>query len=338
MKVIFEPLPQVLPPGQKEMLSVVSLPTGKLQVRINFSSLSILQECSRKAEYSLIRKLRGPESAATIFGSAIHKALEVYYSGSRTERVPPSGYEDVMDMIGAGHWEPSFEENLLFRSARAFVNKCEAIQGLPPENKRSVRTGVWILKHYFQKYVADPFVIYSDAEGPIVERSFSMPIYEDDNLVIQGFGTIDFVLRNEETGDILPGDHKTTSQLGTPFYQRLNPNFQYTFYSWAAREVLGLQTENFLVNAIQVKEVPKTARGSAPQFARQVTTRRESDIEELKYALIAAVGVHMAERKNNFFPMSAPGPCSNYGGCQYLDICASPKELRETVIKARFHG
>lgn len=321
----------------KEMLSVRTEDEHTF-VRINFSSLSMMQECWRKTEYSLIRGLRSNlESPATLFGSAIHKGLEVFYKGKRTERILPKHYKETMEMIGAGVWEPDWEENLVLRAARSFVTKADPLRALPAENKRSVAAGTWILRHYFEQHITDPWVVVEDANGPIVERRFTMPIHQEPGLTIEGFGTIDIVLRNEQTGLILPCDHKTTSQLGPQFYQRLHPNFQYTFYTWATREVLGFDTNSFLVNALQVKEIPKTARGTPPQFARQVTTRTEEDFAELKRAILHSVSTHLyLLRSRDGFPMNSPGPCSNYGGCQYLDICAAPAQLRENIIKARY--
>lgn len=321
----------------KEMLSVSVNADGRTHVRINFSSLSLMQECWRKVEYSLLRGLRSNlEAPATLFGSAIHSGLEVYYSSPRTQRHLPKKYLEILQMIGAGAWEDEWQSEVIFASARAFVLKAAPIAGLPPENKRSIATGVWILRHYFEQYLTDPFVILSDANGPLVEKKVSMRLHEDEKVILDIFGQIDFVLKNEITGVILPGDHKTTSQLGPQFYQRLNPNFQYTFYLWMAREVLGLETDSFLVNALQVKEMPKTSRGSGPQFARQVTTRTQDDFDELKLAIIDSVFMFLRNQERGSWPMSSPGPCSNYGGCQFHDICAAPTQLRENIIRAKY--
>lgn len=323
----------------KEMVSVSQLEDGRTKVRINFSSLSIMQECWRKTEYSLVRKLRANlESPATLFGSAIHKGLECFYLGDSSARMIPKNYRETMLMIGAGAWEPEWSSELLYASAKAFADKAQPLSRLPAGNKRSISTGVWMLTHYFEKYLQDPFVVMSDEKGPLVERSFSMPIHSDERLFIEGFGQIDVVLRNTKTGEVLPCDHKTTTMLGPSFYSRLNPNFQYTFYSWATNAVLGLQTESFLVNALQVKEPPKTNRGSPPDFARQVTTRTADDYEELRNALIYYVEQFLINSRLNYFPMHTPGPCSNYSGCTFQDICGSPKQLRENIIKAKFSG
>ena len=321
----------------KEMLSVTET-DGATKIRINFSSLAILQKCAREAQYSLVRGLKPQlEFPALLFGSAIHKGLETYYCGERTERVIPSQYKEIMQMIGCGQWESAWSESLLFRAAKAFVDKAAPLAALPDDNKRSVFTGVWMLQHYFSKYLTDEYVIMRDAAGPVVERKFSMPIpiYKSD-LEIELFGTIDFVMRSEVTGQILPGDHKTASSL-YDFYDKISPNYQYTGYVWAAREVLGYDTDMFLVNALQVKQPPKTARGSEPDFARQITQRTQEDFDDLRSAIIDAVSGFLRYRESGYFPMAASGACTAfYGSCKFRDICSSPAQLRESIISAKF--
>lgn len=320
----------------KEMLSWSISPEGKKHFRINFSSLSLMQECWRKAEYSLVRKLRSNlEGAATLFGSAVHKALEVYYSGERTERILPSDYKSTMEMIGVGQWNEEWAEFLVFRSARAFVLKAQALSSLPDTDKHSIHTGVWILRHYFERYLDDEYTIVRDAKGPIVERSFTMNLFNEPTFSIDMFGTIDFVMRSELTGAILIGDHKTTSSL-YDFYDMINPNFQYTAYLLAGREVLGFDTDSFLVNAIQKKAVPKRATTGGPDFARQITNRTEADYQELKDAIMLNVSIFQANMEAGTWPMTAPGPCSKYGGCTYREVCAAPKQLKENVISAKY--
>ncbi len=320
----------------KEMLSV-SETGGVTSVRINFSSLSLLQECARKAQYSLIRGLKPSlESPALLFGSAVHRGLEIYYSGERTERKIPTGYAETMSMIGCGQWQADWEEFLVFRAARAFVLKAAPLNALPDDNKRSVFIGVWMLQHYFTRYLCDEYVILRDEHGPVVERKFSMRIHSTPKLNIDLFGTIDFVMKSEVTEQILPGDHKTASSLWD-FYDKVRPNFQYIGYNWACREVLGYDTDKFMVNALEVKAPPKTSKGSPPNFARQITDCSEEDRHEFKLSIIDMVSTFLRHRESGHFPMSASGACTaRFGKCTFLDVCAAPSQLRENIISAKF--
>lgn len=324
-------IPVVTP---KEMLSV-SMENGKTKVRINSSSLSIIQECKRKAQYSLVEKWKaGVESPATLFGSAVHKALEVFYSGEIAERRLPE--LETLELMAFGNHANGEESDLILRSFRAFVEKAKPLESLPAENKRSIQNGAYTLWHYFKSYLDDPYISHADDSGPMIERAVSFRLYEDDNLIIEYFGTIDLVVRNHLTGEILVCDHKTSSVVGSDFYNRLKPNHQYTGYLLAAQFALGIQTNSFLINCLQVKERPKTSQGTPPHFPRQITTRDENDYEEFRETVRASVCDFLLSQRDGVWPLGHVNVCAMYGGCQYLSVCSAPTTMRKTILEAKF--
>lgn len=325
----------IAPKGdEKEMLSVFP-EGGKTVVKINYSSLSVIQECGRKADYSLIRKLKGKQdSPALIFGTAVHKALEVFYIAPREVRKMPRDFEENAGLMAYGHPAPS--EELLYSCIGAFVKGAEALRGLPDTDKRSLASGVWMLCHYFKTYIDDPWEVFVDSEGPVVERRCEAVLFEDDSLKIILHGTIDVVLRNAQNGAVLPADHKTSSVVGSDFYNRLKPNPQYSGYFWLAKESLGITGDGFLVNCVEVKSKPLTARGGPPKFPRQVTDRSEADIAEFKQQVISYTKQFLRWREEGFYPQGSVSICANYGGCQYLEVCRAPENIRETIIENKF--
>jgi hypothetical protein len=319
-----------IPQAPKEMLSI-SQRGNKTLVRINSSSLGVIQECLRKSQYLLHRNLvPETESAATLFGSAIHKALEVFYGGTVEERILPP-YND-MELLAFGHATP---DSLIPRAIYAFAKKAEPLSALPPENKRSISNGVWILWNYFKAYLDDPYIAYVDEFGPFVERGFTFDLYEDENLIIEYFGTIDLVMKHLTTGNLLVCDHKTSSVVGNDFYNRIRPNSQYTGYLMGARGN-GINTNDFMVNCLEVKAKPKTARGSAPNFPRQITNRSEEDFAEFRETVIFYVKSYLTAIRTGTWPISHTNACAMYAGCTYLSICGAPKNLRENIINAKF--
>lgn len=321
----------------KEMISVsVDPPTGKTLVRINSSSLGVIQECPRKSQYLLKEKWRsGVEAPATIFGSAMHKALEVFYSAPPEERrmVPL----ERLELVANGH--PVTENQLLERSVAAFAEKATPLAQLPDTDKRSLSNGAWILHNYFKAYVDDPYVALVDKDGPFIERQFTHRFSEDESLIVDIFGTIDFAFRHIINGNILVGDHKTASSLGwgdSSYYDRDRPNHQYTMYMLGAKRVFGFDTEEFMVNVIEVKAKPKTTKGSAPNFPRQITKRTEEDFDELHDVVMKAVHDYLYFSATNIWPLGPIGACTAYGGCTYKQVCAAPKSLRETILKNKF--
>jgi hypothetical protein len=326
----------VLVPAQpKEMISVGVTPTGKTKVRINSSSISVIQECLRKSQYLLEEKWKSEnESPALTFGSAIHKALEVFYTGSPEERILPA-FEECERLIHSSPVKP----NLVLNAIQAFVDKTQALSALPDGDKRSILNGVWLLHCYFKTYINDPYSVYIDDEGPFLERTFSYVMHEDDKLIIELFGTIDFMFRHITDGNLLPGDHKTSSALsfqGQSYFDRERPNHQYTAYMMMLNKVCGLNLTDFMVNVIEVKAKPKTARGSMPSFPRQITRRDEGDYTEFKEVVLKVVRDYLYARKHSEWPLGPTDACNKYGGCQYKQVCAAPQALRKNILTSKF--
>lgn len=319
----------------KEMMTVRRDGT-QTYVKINSSSLSLLQTCARKSFYSLKEGWKSKAgSPPLIYGSAIHKAMEVFYSHTAKERELPQDFDEVAPLLAHGHAAP--EKNFLYEALFAFVRAAEPLKMLPDTDSRSLSSGIWVLSHYFKTYLHDRYVIHSDAAGPIVERSFCIPYYEDKFLRIDLFGQIDFALKDEITGEVLVGDHKTASQMGSNFLNRIKPNHQYTGYLIGAHQTLGVSSEHFLVNGIQVKARPLTARGGPPTFTRQITRRTPQDFVEFKDALLEAVRNYLRWESSGIWPIGVVDACANYGGCQFLDVCGQPNELRKNILEAKFN-
>lgn len=301
-------------------------------MEINFSSLSLINDCMRKAEYGLFRKLRSEnEPEALTGGKAVHKALEHWYSLPQHLRLLTPEEDELADALIAHPLnEPSIPYETALDSINEYVKAARPLQWLAAEDKRSIFNGIKILKAYFKHYSEDGLEVLKDEAGkPYIERECSYQIYEDDKKVIVLFGTIDVIFKNLITGQILPGDHKTTASLGSQFYNRIKPNHQYTAYLFLARNALGLDVNSFMVNGIQVAKTKS-------EFARQITERTDEDFEELKLSLVDATEKYLQAIERDKWPMMAPNSCSSYGACQYYEICSSPKALRETVIKGKF--
>jgi hypothetical protein len=330
-------LVELPPAARKEMISV-SEENGKTRVKINSSSLGVIQECMRKAQLNLNEGWRSAvESPATMFGRAVHKALEVFYCGEPEERILPK-YENL-EMMAYGHKPPQTNNDLIYRSVAAFLEVAQPLAALPESDKRSNQNGVWILSEYFKAFADDPYVAYKDENGPFIERTFTYRFYEDDSLIIDIFGTVDFVFRHLVTGALIGGDHKTASFLnfgGSSYFDREKPNHQYTMYCMGLNRVFGLAVEDFMINVVEVKAKPKTKAAKGVSFPRQITKRTEEDFTELNEVIMDSVLRYLHALKTSTYPMGGVDACNKYGGCSYKEICASPHSLRETILKNKF--
>lgn len=329
-----EVMPKIKRSKAKEMLVVREI-NGITEVRINSSSLGIILSCPRKSYYILHRKLKSSsESPALLFGTAIHKALEVFYSHPKAARTIPIKFKEHSDLMAFG--TPAPTDHFLYAAIKAFVDTAEPLACLPGTDKRSIPNGIYILQNYFQTYINDPYEVYCDENGPVTERTGEIILHEEPGLRIILFGTIDVILKNLADQRALPTDHKTTSIVGSDFFNRLKPNHQYTGYLLIAQRALNLPTNEFLVNALQVKAKPLTTRGSAPNFTRQTTSRSELDIAEFTQSVIYAVKSYLDWMRTNTWPIGHVDACTMYGGCQFLEVCSAPSQLRENLLAAKF--
>lgn len=327
-------LPRPMPEREpKEMLSIGTLPDGRADIRINYSSYTLISLCKRKAHYALNRGLvSNYESEATLFGRAIHAALEVWYTSPRSARKRGSAQcDDYIASLEAGIAVPSHGQCLRCASQARFLEVAQALSALDSSQKRSVRNGLTILDAYFDTYLDDPFVVLSDALGPICERRVSMILADESDSRVTFFGTLDTVLINEHNQHIVLCDHKTTSGLGTDFLQRIRPNWQYTNYLAAFRRTWPQHdTRTFMSNGLLVAKT-KTA------FLRQFTEIDDGLIEEARISLLDSAYDWWARVKSDGpWTMNAPDPCTQWGGCQYRTICEVPGHLRESIIASHY--
>ena len=295
-------------------------------VKVNSSSISLIQLCKRKAHYVLNRELSSnEENAATLFGSAIHKALEVWYCIPRDER-----RSSASNLASTGSCNTSSNnESARDKAMRGFNAVAQPLGTLDIGDKRHPYNGERILDTYFKKYADDPFEILIDEKGPVVERRLEAVLIDTPDLKIIYFGTVDCILKDVQTGVVLVTDHKTTSSLGSDFYNRLKPNFQYCSYVWLAQQDLGLDTNMFMVNGIQVAK-------TKVDLARQVVTYDECDMLEWKAAVEWNVREWLKANEAQNFIMSTPDSCTMWGKCQFHDICAAPPMLKENMISGMF--
>jgi len=298
-------------------------------VHINYSSLELIQTCLKKAYYNLDQNWIGAETEALCFGTAAHKGLQVWYVQPRKQRTRISPV--CMDY----QIDPSASVNHAEICARcasidAFRIAAHPLRMLPPDNKRSIENGIEVLNGYFDEYLNDPYeVIRLENGDKLVEYNAQALMHQGWRLKIFYHGALDLGLKNIVTGEQFITDHKTTTQLGKDFYNRIKPNHQYTGYVWLAQKDLHIDTNQFLVNGLQVA---KTRRA----LARQFTERNQEDFDELRDAVVHNVERYLSAQDSGTFPQNAPNPCTMYGGCGYRGVCDLPQGMREQNLKMNY--
>jgi PD-(D/E)XK nuclease superfamily len=317
-------------PRPKKQMLTTYMENGKRVTRINYSSLDLINACPRKANYILNRSLTDEtESEALVFGTAVHKALESWYALPTQHRLLTAQAEKTAKLWEAGNQDGLNEpQEGALEALRQFILAASPLRG-NDDSKRSIEVGVKIMRAYFKHYAGDMLEIVTDAKGPMIERTFEFVLHENETDKVIYFGTIDAVLYNKEFGTTFVCDHKTTSALGKEFFNRLRPNHQYTGYIMAANEVLGIKTNQFMVNGIQVAKTKQ-------EFSRQFTERDQEDFEMFKLSVLDAVARWHSYNNAGLFPINAPNPCASYGGCQFIEACSTPAHMRETILANKY--
>ena len=254
------------------------LPTpGHFLLVIDNSSLEVFTTCPMSAYYKLVLKREAhARNAALTFGGALHEGLEIFLGQQWMKQ--------------KGHpANPVFNEAAQDQVILRYFTENPA----PLDEYRTVQNCLATLAAYRVRATMPDYQweIQSDANGPIIERAFELPlgvvevgawvgmpwlpklepimqqyvtcVLENppevayhrwvSHIHIAWSGRIDAVARCN--GAVRVVDHKTTSIMGDSFMQDFQISNQVLGYVWAAKQLWpDLDVSAFCVNAIHFKK------------------------------------------------------------------------------------
>lgn len=333
--VNLQPEPTVAYP-LRQLLTPLPTP-GHFLLVIDNSSLEVFTTCPQSAYYKLVlRREAQAKNAALTFGGAIHEGLEALLSG-----------ED----------EATQNERIV----SFFTN-----HPTPLDEYRTVNNALAVLAAYrFRATLPDyQWTIQSDANGPIIERAFELPLgvlevgaYIQmpwlnagdndgkeifvDQIHVAWSGRIDAIAHCNNAIRVV--DHKTTSIAGDQFVQDFQISNQVLGYVWATRQLWpDLAPSGFCLNAIHFKK--PTGNGSitepgprggpsALNFFRAYFDYSEARLNEWSTNCLAIVSdfIHCLVRDQ--FPRHTKWCFGKYGKCQYHDVCVQDDPaVRQNLI------
>jgi hypothetical protein len=117
----------------------------------------------------------------------------------------------------------------------------------------------------------------------------------------------------EFSGQVYILEHKSTSVLGSTYFNQFKPNNQVCGYIWAAGKLSGKKVVGALVNAIGVY------KASATKFEREITSRSETALLEWKKNVQSTCAEIRFHEHHEFWPMRTMA-CTLYGRCEFLDV------------------
>jgi len=249
--------------------------------------------CLRRLYYTKVLGLKPKTTpAALIYGTAIHSAVEMFYTLHKTEKD---------------------KGNLKMAVIKEFVAAWER-GGIIGDNKRNLEAGVLTMNSYCDAYMHDS----SSFSEEDIESNQWMPMPNGTQLLVK----MDRVLNR--SGQIVLVDTKTTSYAISDYYFKDFENHMPTsLYFYVVRQLLG-RCDSVLIDAIKVPPPPPTSKSLA--FGRATFLRTELQIEDAitTYCSITDYVVASLRKEEHTWPdrfYCNQGECKAYGGCPFLGIC-----------------
>lgn len=214
---------------------------------------------------------------------------------------------------------------------------------LPLDDWRTKEKCVAVLVDYMRTYPQEAFKLIGAPELPMVEQTFTIDtglfldctreLCDKRNVAIEaeyeGSGrwccaNCGGPLESIEYGGIFDGgvefgankyvlEHKTTSQMGTYYFNQFKPNNQVTGYVWALGRLSGQRIGGAIINGIGIY------KSSPTKFQREITTRTDEDIKHwLENVRATCQQIADCERRG-FWPWYTQS-CTMYGKCEFHDV------------------
>jgi hypothetical protein len=284
-------------------------------MQMDNSSKELFETCARAAQYnSVFKRESAGERSAQFRGSVVHEALSI-----RKRATDPSFEPDQVKLILDLYKDKDFGPDE-WRTAEHCINTITAY------NKQ------WPIE-------SEPFTIHEGA----VEMPFKLLLgrAELNSEVTTHAGT--FYVRNVDvywTGrldaiinysGLLVMEHKTTSILGTTFWDDFQLGSQPNGYVWAARQ-LGYPVEGVYIDALAGRKPSRT--GVMNEFQRQRFFYEPDRIDEWRTDTFTLVTDFLEHLCRNYFPKSPKWCFGKYGMCQYWPVCTQNLDRRNDMLQS----
>ncbi len=252
------------------------------QPHLSASAINSYIDCSLAYRFSKIDKIPVEQlSADMLLGSAVHKALQVFYEVKKAgDKLPLAELLQAFEVAWVE--EAKGRDNVQYKPGKSYLTM--------------LNEGKALLSTYHKELPEDNFKVLA------TERAFSFNI---DNLPIPIIGQIDLV-EEDEAGTIIITDFKTTGKSYSA--SDVDNNFQLTIYNLAAKAI-GFRDREIL---IRFDCLVKTR---TPKFEQHYTIRTK---EDEKRAIKKILHVWDGISKKVFIPNDTSWKCSF---CEYKDAC-----------------
>jgi PD-(D/E)XK nuclease superfamily len=287
-----------------------------------------LATCTRALQYkSLNQRISAAEKPSLNFGSAIHLAMEYRYKTYQNRPVDQDYYNNLAVIL------------------TDFFNLHQPQDG----DWRNLNWCMEVIKKYNERFSSEEFLLLIDRNTslPMVELPFIIPLYQHKEIKVMYTGRIDLPISLDS--QIFVMDHKTTSMMGSQFFDEMRRSAQQKGYAWAFSELTGQKVSGYIINGIRTKEVPqyvlkqkdfKAKDGKVctseswwqENFSRERYLLKSGDLEEWKNNTIDILEEFFFHYERGYMPQKTVWCVGKYGKCPYYDVCQLAPEDRGVYL------
>ena len=181
---------------------------------------------------------------------------------------------------------------------------------------------------------------------PMVEQTFSISVYEEDEFRIDVEGTLDEI-EKIKNGCYCVSDYKTSSSWQPDKYIRpyiLSP--QLRLYVWALRTIAKQNPDGLLAPLIKapigarIKGIFLKTKQETQFINSEVYQFKEADMQEFELLLNLKVQQYVGLIKKQIPPIrngKIEGTCMSPFGCAYFNLCAANDDITRQYMINKFY-
>ena len=292
-----------------ELLNLEKTEEGKLILKID-ASLIKESACERRLWYMLCRGLRRRNTNHKMeYGTAVHKALESYYSDGDEEKAVNMAIDHYVDVL------------------------------VPDKDFRDLAHLVNLLNQYFKQDTG--LEVRKDPDS-LVEMRFAYPYKQTPELDIIFCGTIDFV--GTYFGRPVIVDHKSTAAYSPAAYfasYKISP--QLMFYNLIWKTIFPEENVGCMINGLFLGRSNKNKfeRSEIYEFSKDRLDKFKAYIDDMINRLVlrlTALKIRTEDTEAEDIFLSNFSCCeTRFGLCSFSSLCtANSRHDRESIINMDF--
>lgn len=239
-------------------------------------------------------------------------------------------------------------------------------QNVPSEDWRTEAKCIQTMVDYIKRYPSETFHVVGAPDNPLIEITFTLDtglrlscpdcgptvgawagryVVVDNHVTlvdahdcccncgrelerIEYGGIFDGLV--EFSGSVYILEHKTTSMMGSYYFNQFKPNNQVSGYVWAAGLMSGQRVGGAIINAIGIY------KASATKFEREITTRSPDAVAEWLNNLHWKCEMIQEAQRTGRWPMFTQS-CTQYGLCEFHSVhVLNTQNERDKMLDQQF--